>query len=138
MRTVVQSRFGDFSVLVCSELLETARVADLLGRVELVLAPSWNTDTASYDHIIQSVGLHLHAIVAVANNGHYSDSRAWAPRGERWTRDLCRLIERGVDAVVMVDLPLASLRSFRASGGTHAAPKRAKAPGWRPLPPDWP
>jgi len=110
-RTVVRTDFGNLSVLICSELLESQRVADLLGRVELVLVPSWNTDTASYDHLIQSVGMHLHAVIAVANNGHYSDCRAWAPRQLRWQRDLCRLIERDVNSIVTVDVPLGSLRA---------------------------
>jgi len=159
-RTVVRSAWGDLSVLICSELFEARRVADLLGRVNVVLCPAWNTDTASYDHLIQSVGFELHSIIAIANNGQYSDSRAWAPRTKRWERDLCRLIERGVNDVVHVDIPLASLVAF------HAGSKQAKdeyaslrkaldgrdlkaaraalskltedLPGaWRPLPPDW-
>jgi len=134
-RTVVESQYGRLSALICSEMLEAERVADLLGRVELVLAPSWNRDTASYDHLIQSVGLQLHSIVAVANNGHYSDCRAWAPHRERWKRDLCRLIERDLDDTVSVVLPLASLENW------HRDPARDQ-PGdsaeWRPLPPGWP
>ncbi len=133
-RIVVRSQFGDFSVLICSELIEAPRIADLLGRVELLLAPSWNPDTSSYDHLIRSVGFQLNAIVAVANNGHYSDCRAWAPRTVRWQRDLCRLIERDVDDIVTVDIPLRNLKTFRAQatkpGGTPV--------DWRPLPPEWP
>ena len=128
-RTVVKSALGSLSVLICSELIEARRVADLLGRVDVVLCPAWNTDTASYDHLVQSVGFQLHSIIAIANNGHYSDCRAWAPRFERWERDLCRLIERDVDDIVYVDIPLADLVDFhngRVVGG------------WRPLPPDWP
>ena len=67
--------------------------------------------------------------MAIANNGQYSDCRAWAPRSERWERDLCRLIERGIDDVVPVDIPLRSLVAFHAGNA---------AKGWRPLPPDWP
>jgi predicted amidohydrolase len=136
-RTVVQTVFGNLSVLICSELLETQRVADLVGRVELVLVPSWNTDTASYDHLIQSVGMHLHAVVAVANNGHYSDCRAWAPRYVRWERDLCRLIERDVNSIVTVEMPLRSLRDFRAGILPTGTAGAALNPGWRPLPPGW-
>lgn len=127
-RTVVKSAWGSLSVLICSELIEARRVADLLGRVDVVLCPAWNTDTSSYDHLIQSVGFQLHSIIAIANNGHYSDCRAWAPRVNRWERDLCRLIERDVDDVVYVDIPLAELVSFH-KGNTSE--------GWRPLPPDW-
>lgn len=160
-RTVVRSPWGALSVLICSELIEAGRVADLLGRVDVVLCPAWNPDTASYDHLIQSVGLQLHSIIAIANNGHYSDCRTWAPRTERWERELCRLIERDVDDVVYVDIPLASLVAFHAGikqakdqyARLSDALKRAdlgaarkelqklneKLPGaWRPLPPDWP
>lgn len=159
-RTVVRSAWGDFSVLICSELFEARRVADLLGRVNVVLCPAWNTDTASYDHLIQSVGFELHSVIAIANNGHYSDCRAWAPRTQRWERDLCRLIERDVNDVVHVDVPLASLVAFH-NGSKQAKDKYRRLrealdrrdlkaacaaldkltdelPGaWRPLPPDW-
>ncbi|WP_313918870.1 RNA-directed DNA polymerase [Tahibacter sp.] len=160
IRTVIHSAWGAFSVLICSEMIEARRVADLLGRVDVVLCPSWNPDTSSYDHLIQSVGFQLHAIIAIANNGHYSDCRAWAPHTERWKRDLCRLIERDVDDVVHVDIPLASLVAFHA-GDRQAQDKYARLraalergdikaarvalqhlmdklqSAWRPLPPDW-
>ena len=128
-RTVVKSPWGSLSVLICSELIEARRVADLLGRADVVLCPAWNTDTSSYDHLIQSAGFQLHSIIAIANNGNYSDCRAWAPREKRWERDLCRLIERDVDDIVYVDIPLAELLAFHRSN---------TGSGWRPLPPDWP
>ena len=116
-------------MLICSEMIEVRRVADLVGRADVVLCPAWNPDTSSYDHLIQSAGFQLHAIIAIANNGHYSDCRAWAPRAVRWERDLCRLVERDADDLVHVDLPLESLRAF------HADPTANE--DWRPLPPDW-
>lgn len=159
-RTVIRTPWGALSVLICSELIEARRVADLVGRVDVVLCPAWNADTASYDHLIQSAGFQLHAVIAIANNGHYSDCRVWAPRAQRWERDLCRLIERDVNDVVYVDIPLASLVSFH-EGYKQAEDKYAnlrkaldrgnlkkaraalnklleEVPGaWRPLPPDW-
>ena len=139
-RTVVDSPYGRLSVLICSELIEARLVAGLLGRVEMIVSPSWNTDTASYDHLIQSVGLQLHAIVAVANNGHYSDCRIWAPLSERWRRDLCRLIERDGASIVSVEIPLKSLQHFQAAQPRQVAagPIRSQRSDWRPLPPDWP
>ena len=131
-RVVVISPYGDVSVLICSELIETRRVADLLRRVEVVAVPSWNQDTASYDHLIKSAGLQLFAIVGIANNGVYSDCRAWAPRKERWQRDLGRLIERDTSAVIAVRVPLRSLREWREAGSVPDGDD-----GWRALPPDW-
>jgi hypothetical protein len=144
-RVVVHTSWGRFSALICSELIEAHRVADLLGRAELILCPAWNTDTASYDHLIQSVGLQLHAIIAVANNGHYSDCRAWAPKFERWKRDLCRLIERDVDDIVHVVAPMKRLIAFHRAAVLPAVPRpdcpegcEPKKPEWKPLPPGWP
>ena len=140
-RLVVKSVYGLISVLICSEVLEAKQIADLLGRVEVLLMPSWNKDTAAYDHAIQTAGTVLHCFVAIANNGAYSDSRAWAPLAVRWRRDLCRLIERGSDSVVWVDLPLASLRSFHSdplSTPLRGSDKDEPPSEWRPLPPEWP
>lgn len=134
-RTVVNSPYGDISVLICSELMEARSVSDLVGRVEIVAVPSWNKDTSAYDYVIQSVGLQLHAIVAVANNGRYSDCRAWAPRRKRWERDLCRLIERNQNHVVFAEIPLSSLKKAREAPDPGS--KQADAE-WKPLPPDWP
>jgi len=147
-RVVIKTDWGRFTTLICSELIETRRVADLFARAELVLCPAWNTDTASYDHLVQSVGFQLHAIVAIANNGHYSDCRAWAPYQERWKRDLCRLIERDVNDIVHVKLPLRSLIAFHKGASSEKADTspedcikagcEPKKPEWKPLPPGWP
>jgi hypothetical protein len=135
-RSVVHSRYGHLSVLICSELIEARLASQLLGRVELVLVPSWNTDTSSYDQLIQSVAFQLHAVLGIANNAEYSDCRAWAPREERWERDLCRLIQRDIGGTVCVKVPLRSLRSFHA--GTLKRRAGHARPEWKPLPPDWP
>lgn len=131
-RLVVQTTWGNFSVLICSELIEAERTFDLFRRCNLVLCPAWNPDTSSYDHLIQSVGLQLHAIVAVANNGMYSDCRAWAPFAARWQRDLCRLIDREGNRILSVVLPMKSLTDFHE--GVPAPPKDSV---WKPLPPGW-
>jgi predicted amidohydrolase len=127
-RTVLDTPFGRISVLICSELIEARLVHELVGRTEIVLVPSWNPDTSSYEHLVQSVGLQMHGVVAIANNAEYSDCRAWAPARVRYERDMGRLIERNVNEVLVVDVPIAKLRQFH-SGGLKD--------GWKPLPPGW-
>lgn len=140
-RTVLDTPYGQFSVLICSEMIEAGRVEDLVGRVEMVLVPSWNRDTSSYDHLVQTVGLQLNAIVAVANNGQYSDCRVWGPKTVRWRRDMCRLVARDRDDIVSVDAQIAALREFRGMAGAAFAEVfelKPRTPDWKPLPPDWP
>ena len=118
-------------------------VADLLGRVEFVVVPPWNTDTAAYDRLIQSVGAQLHCIVAIANNGHYSDCRAWAPKRARWECDLRRLVERDLNTAVSVVLPLHGLRHARLNPRGELSKKGARKDPLSPddsfpMPPYWP
>jgi hypothetical protein len=47
----------------------------------------------------------------------------------RWQRELCLLIERDVDDIVYVDVPLASLERFHASGGASPSDWRPASPG---------
>lgn len=138
-RTVLRTEYGAMSVLICSELLETSKVATLRDRVEVVLVPAWNQDTTSYDHLVQATGLSLGAVVAVANNGSFSDCRAWAPRTNAWERDLCRLVEPGQQSVVSVRIPLRELRAHHAGKSpVHPAAKKPEPKAkWKPLPPDW-
>lgn len=130
-RTMIDSHFGSVSVLICSEMIEARLISELVG-AELIVAPSWNQDTSSYDHLIQSVCLQAHSIVGIANNGEYSDCRAWAPYRERWRRDLCRLIQRKDNDVIWVDLPMKELRAVHNSGGELGGEDDWV---WRPLPP---
>lgn len=138
-RTAVWTRYGRLAVLICSELLEPQALSGLLTRVELVTIPSWNMDTQSYDHMLKSGGLLVHAYMAVANNGSYSDCRIWAPfKSPSWGRDVCRLIQRGSDEVVWEDLSVEHLREFHEGIG-FLETSRSRPPNleWRPLPPSW-
>ena len=126
-RLVLDSPWGRLSVLICSELLELEQINDLKRRVELILCPAWNRDLGSYEHVIQSVGLKTNSIVAISNNGVYSDCRAWAPFTKSHQRTLARLHQQGSNSVAWVKLPLQELRKFRQGASKE----------FKPLPPDW-
>jgi hypothetical protein len=137
-RMVLHTEYGALTVLICSELLETSKVSTLRSRAEVVIVPAWNQDTGSYSHLVQSTGLTLGAIVAVANNGEFSDCRAWAPRQNAWERELCRLVEPRGESVVSAQLPLQELRRHRAGNTPKDPPSKPRPrPRWKPLPPDW-
>lgn len=134
-RAVVESPYGRFSVLICSELLEAEEVADLAGRVELVIVPASNQDTATFDEAIRGAGRLMHSYVALANNRRFSDSRVWAPEKPRWREEAVRVVDREGDAVVRVTLPLGSLRRYH-EWQLSVTPGSKRE--WHPLPPGWP
>lgn len=119
------------STLICSELLEVERRAAIMGRIDLLLVPSWNRDTATFDHTVQTTANDVHCYVAIANTAEYSDCRVHCPSDERWKRDVCRLICRGQDETIWTDLDFGPLRDFQlASNDPSATPK-----GFKPVPP---
>ena len=129
-KMIIDSNYGRLISLICSELIEARLVSAISGNVELVIAPVWNIDTTTYDHLVQSVSLQTHSYIAIANNSEYSDSRIWGPLKKRHQMNVCRLIQRDQNTVVWADLPLRSLRELHEEG-----PNSSEAGNWKPLPP---
>src|SRR5262249_13105643 len=116
------------------EILEATALSVLSGHIELLLVPSWNGDTASFDYISHATAsLLVHAFVCVANNAEASDSRIVGPIKEpRHEREWCRLVHRGENQVLWGDLPIGELRLIH-NGRGFPVPDR----DYRPLPPGW-
>jgi hypothetical protein len=110
---VVKTMFGALSTLICSELLDIELRARLLGRIDLLLVPCWNPDTATFEHELKTTAYDLHCYGALANNGLYSDCRIQVPARERHERDVCRLILRGTAESIAVRIDASSLRQFQ-------------------------
>lgn len=130
----VHTDFGSVSTLICSELLDVSQRASLRGRIDLLVVPAWNKDTATFDHTIQTTANDLHAFVAVGNNGQFSDCRVQVPSDERYLRDAVRLICREEDVTTSVLLSPRQLREFQKKSLT--APRR-RPKGFKPLPPGY-
>jgi len=139
-RLVVRSSHGRIGVLICSEILESAALASLTGRIEVLLVPAWNPDTGTFEHVTHAAASMLvHCFVAVANNAEASDSRIVSPvAAPRHLREWARIIHRGQSRVIWGDLPVGTLRAVH-EGTAPAGPanQKQKAMTYRPLPPGW-
>jgi hypothetical protein len=131
---VVNTNFGAISVLICSELLDLTVRTQLLGRIDLLLVPAWNKDTATFDHTIQTVANDLHCYVAVSNNAMFSDCRLQTPSDVRYRRDACRLICRDEDEVITVQVDIDALRTFQRLSLDNP---RKDFDGFKPIPPGY-
>nr|WP_254626648.1 reverse transcriptase domain-containing protein [Myxococcus sp. CA039A] len=135
--TVLDCEHGRFLPLICSELLEVDTRSELLGRIDLLLVPAWNQDTASFEHLVHSSALELHCFVGVANNGIFSDCRARGPYAEPWRREASRLISRGENETVVAELPIDLLRLYRKDPVDYdrRIENDERLPAWKPMPP---
>ncbi len=110
-------KHGDFqfSLLICSELTNIAYRTALRGRVDALFVPEWNQDTDTFNALVESASLDMHAYIIQCNDRQYGDSRIRAPYKDSWKRDIVR-IKGGIDDYFVVGvIDVHALRAFQSA-----------------------
>jgi len=118
---------GDFrfSLLVCSELTNISHRAALRGRVDALFVPEWNQDTETFNALVESAALDIHAYIIQCNDRQYGDSRIRAPFKDSWKRDVLRVKGGITDYCVIGEIDIQALRQFQSS---HRSPDKPFKP----------
>lgn len=112
---VIQHGDFRFALLICSELTNISYRADLRGKVDALFVPEWNKDTETYNSLVESAALDMHAYIVQCNDREYGDSRIRAPFKDSWKRDLLRVKGGVTDYCVIGEIDVQSLRQFQSS-----------------------
>lgn len=120
---------GDFrfALLNCSELTNIRYRAALRGKIDALFVPEWNSDTDTFNALVESAALDIHAYIIQCNNRQYGDSRIRAPYKDRWKRDLLRVKGGNHDYCITGEIDVLALRQFQSS---HRSP----AKDFKPVP----
>lgn len=123
-RTPPILQHGDlrFALLVCSELTNISHRAALRGKVDALFVPEWNQDTETFNALVESAALDIHAFIVQCNDRQYGDSRIRAPFKESWQRDLLRVKGGITDYCVIGEIDVMALRQFQSSHRSPAYP----------------
>jgi hypothetical protein len=116
-----------FALMVCSELTNIRYRGDLRGKVDALFVPEWNTDIDTFNALVESAALDVHAYIIQCNNRTYGDSRIRAPYKDRWKRDLLRVKGGNHDYCITGEIDILALRQFQSS---HRSPRE----GFKPVP----
>lgn len=111
-----------FALLVCSELTNISYRAALRGKVDALFVPEWNQDTETFNALVESAALDVHAYIIQCNDRQYGDSRIRAPFKESWQRDLLRVKGGVTDYCVIGEIDVQALRQFQSSHRSPAKP----------------
>ena len=114
-----------FALLICSELTNISHRAALRGRVDALFVPEWNQDTETFNALVESAALDIHAYIVQCNDRQYGDSRIRAPFKETWQRDLLRVQGGITDYCVIGEIDVQALRQFQSS---HRSPSKPFKP----------
>lgn len=111
-----------FALLICSELTNISYRAALRGKVDALFVPEWNQDTETFNALVESAALDMHAFIVQCNDRQYGDSRIRAPFKESWQRDLLRVKGGITDYCVIGKIDVQALRKFQSSHRSPAKP----------------
>jgi hypothetical protein len=116
-----------FALMICSELTNIRYRGDLRGKVDALFVPEWNPDTDTFNSLIESSALDIHAYIIQCNNRTYGDSRIRAPYKDRWKRDLLRVKGGNHDYCITGEIDVLALRQFQSC-------YRSPNEGFKPVP----
>ena len=112
---IVQHGDFRFALLVCSELTNISYRAALRGKVDALFVPEWNQDTETFNPLVESAALDMHAYIVQCNDRQYGDSRIRAPFKDSWKRDVLRVKGGVTDYCVIGEIDVLALRKFQSS-----------------------
>lgn len=111
-----------FALLICSELTNISHRAALRGKVDALFVPEWNQDTETFNALVESAALDIHAYLIQCNDRQYGDSRIRAPFKESWQRDILRVKGGVTDYCVIGEIDVQALRKFQSSYRSPSKP----------------
>lgn len=112
---IVQHGDFRFGLLVCSELTNISYRANLRGQVDALFVPEWNQDTETFNSLVESAALDIHAYIVQCNDRQFGDSRIRAPNKDIWRRDVLR-VKGGIDDYCVTgEIDVQTLRQFQSS-----------------------
>jgi len=127
---VIQHGTFRFSILVCSELTNISYRAALRGAVDALFVPEWNPDTETFNSLVESAALDVHAYIVQCNDRRYGDSRIRAPAKESWQRDILRVKGGQSDYFVTGVIEIDALRRFQSSFRSPSTPYKPVPDGY--------
>jgi len=119
---IIQHGDFRFTMLICSELTNIRYRADLRGKVDALFVPEWNPDTETFNALVESAALDIHAYIIQCNDRQYGDSRIRAPYKDSWKRDVLRVKGGVTDYCVIGEIDVQALRQFQSSHRSPAKP----------------
>lgn len=119
---IIQHGDFRFALLVCSELTNISYRAALRGKVDALFVPEWNQDTETFNALVESAALDMHAYIIQCNDRQYGDSRIRAPFKDSWMRDVLRVKGGVTDYCVIGEIDVQALRRFQSSYRSSGMP----------------
>ena len=136
----VHRRWGDFTISICADLIDTAPWRSLRGELLHLFMVAFNRDVDLYDSLTWVRAYETYVNLVAVNHGHYGGSFLWTPRRSHG-HELARLRGRDLFVIADVTIPVKDLLEAQRHGvrdavstaacdwaGTQHPPSEFKSP----------
>lgn len=108
---------GDFffAILICAELMNIEYRNNLRGKIDCLIIPEWNPDITTFEALINSAAIDLHAYIVQCNNNLYGDCRIRAPYKKDYQRDIIKSKGGLNDYFLVGKIDVEALRNFQCT-----------------------
>ena len=111
--------WGDFTIAICSDLLDTAPWRSLRGELLHAFTVAFNKDVDLYESLTWVRAYENFVNVVMVNHGSFGGSFLWTPR-RRHEREIARLRGSDLLLIVDVDVPVKDLLEAQRNGVKRA------------------
>ncbi len=123
----VHRKWGDFSVAICSDLIDSTPWSALRGEILHLFVVAYNRDVELYEALTWSRAYENYVNLVMVNSGRYGGSTAWTPK-RKHEREIARI--RGNDLMVIADVTIPAGELLKKQiVGIEESIERAKS-GW--------
>lgn len=111
----VHPQWGDFTVAICSDLLDASPWASLRGQIMHLLMCAYNKDVELYEALTWVRAYESYVNVISVNHGEYGGSFAWTPK-HKGRNELARLRGNSLLLTADIQVPVKALWQSQRSG----------------------
>lgn len=115
----VHPRWGDFTVAICSDLIESSFWRSLRGELLHLFMVAFNRDVDLYEALTRVRSYEEYVNLAGVNHGRYGGSLVWTPRHGH-EREVARLRGGNLFVLADVELPVKELFDAQVNGVANA------------------
>ena len=127
----VHPSWGDFTIAICSDLLDTAPWNSLLGELLHLFMVSFNNDVSLFESLTWVRAYENFVNVVSVNHGMKGGSFVWAPR-RGYNREVARIHGEGLFVLADVDIPVSDLFEAQLKGAATAVDSAKES--WMSMP----
>lgn len=129
----VHPEWGDFTIAICSDLLDTAPWRSLRGELLHLFMVGFNKDIDLYEALTWVRAYENYVNLVAVNHGRFGGSFLWTPR-RRYHRELARLRGNRLFLLADVEIPVKGLLEQQHDGVENAVEDASKR--WADQKPD--